>query len=159
MIKNERKQRILVIDDEPLNIKVLAQHLKDDFEVIIATNGDDGLDRAQLTPQPDLILLDVVMPDRDGYSVCRKLKSTPSTKEIPVIFITAKTDDSDEARGLEYGAIDYIKKPFNISVVMARVRTHLMLKIQRDLIHRLLKEKTAELEEYEKEYMRLFQRE
>ena len=76
MIKNERKQRILIIDDEPLNIKVLAQQLKDDFEVIIATSGDDGLDRAQLTPQPDLILLDVVMPDRDGYSVCRKLKST-----------------------------------------------------------------------------------
>ncbi len=117
---------ILVVDDDPLNLEVLAAVLKDDYSVKLAKNGDIAL---KITEQytPDLILLDVMMPIMDGYEVCEKLKQNPATKDIPVIFVTAKDHDTDEAKGFELGAVDYITKPANPVLIKARVKTHLIL--------------------------------
>jgi adenylate cyclase len=125
---NSDKQIILVVDDMSANIEVAHQTLKDMYIVKIATSGARALNLAKVLPQPDLILLDVMMPEMDGYEVCRRLKSDPSTSDIPIIFLTGKTDAEDETRGLELGAIDYIHKPFVPLVVQARVRTHLALR-------------------------------
>jgi PleD family two-component response regulator len=135
MNENTERPRILIVDDERLNLSALAAALNDDHKVIIATNGEQALKAVQVS-RPDLILLDVNMPGLDGYEVCRRLKSDEATQGIPIIFITALSDVADETRGLEIGAVDYIVKPFNIAVVRARVRTHLRLKQQADLLER-----------------------
>ncbi len=128
--------RILIVDDEMINIKVLIATLEG-FECIIAKNGKRALELSQSDVPPDLILLDVVMPEMTGHEVCVKLKSNPSTKDIPVIFITAKADVDEETKGLKMGAVDFIAKPFSPSIVQARVTNHLQLKIQRDMLLRL----------------------
>lgn len=153
-----QKQNILIVDDEPINIKMLAQALKHDYGVMVATSGQDALERVKNSPQPDLILLDVMMPEMDGYAVCRKLKSDDETHNIPVIFLTAKTEEQDETKALDLGAVDYIRKPFNLSIVQARVKTHMDLKRHHDFIEMLLTQKTLELEEAQREYMLLFLR-
>jgi len=122
------KQIILVVDDTLANIEVAHHTLKENYIVKVATSGARALNLAKTLPQPDLILLDVMMPEMDGYEVCRRLKSDPSTSDIPIIFVTGKTDAEDETRGLELGAIDYIHKPFVPLIVQARVRTHLALR-------------------------------
>lgn len=152
----KEKQIVMLVDDEAANIKILAEGLRNDYEIVVAINGDDAISRAGSAPLPDLILLDIVMPGKDGYSVCRTIKNSAETKNIPVIFITAKDDDEDERRGLDSGAVDYIKKPFNIAIVQARVKTHLELKRHRDFIEFLLEQKYLNLEEAQKEYMTLF---
>jgi diguanylate cyclase (GGDEF)-like protein len=126
--------KILVVDDTPSNILVLNEILKDQgYEMLSACNGDEALLIAQ-SEFPDLILLDVVMSGQDGYEVCRQLKSNPKTHLIPVIFITAYNDDDDEAYGFELGAVDYITKPVKPAIVRARVRTHLQMKKQQDIM-------------------------
>jgi adenylate cyclase len=125
---NADKQIILLVDDTRANIEVAYQTLKGTYIVKVATSGARALGIAKVVPQPDLILLDVMMPEMDGYEVCSQLKSDPSTSGIPIIFLTGKTDAEDETRGLELGAIDYIHKPFVPLVVQARVRTHLALR-------------------------------
>jgi adenylate cyclase len=122
------KRIILVVDDTPGNIEVAHNALKDRYIIKISTSGARALDLAKVVPQPDLILLDIMMPGMDGYEVCSRLKSDPSTSDIPIIFLTGKTDAEDETKGLELGAIDYIHKPFVPLVVQARVRTHLALR-------------------------------
>lgn len=129
------KPRILVIDDERFNLNALHGLLRDEYRLMVAMQGEHGIKAAQ-TGLPDLILLDVNMPGMDGFEVCRQLKADPITQSIPVIFITALNEAADEAKGLELGAVDYITKPFNYSVVKARVRTHLRLKLQSDLLER-----------------------
>jgi len=131
---NERP-RILIVDDERLNLSARAAALNGDHKVIVAMNGEQALKAVQVG-RPDLILLDVNMPGLDGYEVCRRLKADEATQGIPIIFITALSDAADETRGLDIGAVDYIVKPFNIAVVRARVRTHLRLKQQADLLER-----------------------
>ena len=132
------KPLILIVDDMPSNLQVLAQTLATDHEIKIATNGQLALELAGLPDEPpDLILLDIMMPGMDGYEVCRRLKADARTARIPVIFITALSEEADEARGLDVGAIDYITKPFNPAVVQARVRNHLTLKHKSDLLERL----------------------
>jgi class 3 adenylate cyclase len=128
MKANSGKRTILVVDDTPANIEVAHNTLKDRYVIKIATSGARALDIAKVVPQPDLILLDVMMPEMDGYEVCSRLKANPSTSHIPIIFLTGKTDAEDETKGLELGAIDYIHKPFVPLVVQARVRTHLALR-------------------------------
>ena len=118
--------KILVVDDAAANVKLLNEMLGQDYEVLAATNGEDALSLAS-TQSPDLILLDVVMPDMDGYAVCRALKANEDTKNIPVIFITSMHEQEDERKGLEIGAIDYITKPFSFSLVKARVKNHIVL--------------------------------
>jgi diguanylate cyclase (GGDEF)-like protein len=133
----DRKQQVLIVDDNPLNIQVLAEGLADEYGVRIATRGRKALDIADADPRPDLILLDVMMPEMDGYTVCRKLKEEDRTKDIPVIFITAKDHMEDELHGLSLGAVDYITKPFQFPIVEARVRTHMDLKRKNDLLEKL----------------------
>lgn len=129
----KQRQTVLVIDDTPINIRILSELLVDEYEVLFATNGQDGLARAQ-AEQPDLILLDVMMPGMDGYEVCRRLKAEPTTRDIPVIFVTALVSEADEARGLQAGAIDYITKPISPTIVKMRIHNHLELKHHRDLL-------------------------
>src|SRR5271168_1570825 len=146
IMSGPEKKTILLVDDTPANIQVANSILKDDYKIRVATNGAKALELATAKPAPDLILLDVMMPEMDGYEVCAHLKSSAETKDIPVIFLTGKTDAEDETRGFEVGAVDYIHKPFSPSVVKARVRTHLMLREAREQLSRQLLEINSELE-------------
>src|SRR5262252_10343522 len=119
---------ILVVDDTPLNISVITGALKDTYRTKVATSGAKALAIAMTDEKPDLILLNVMMPEMDEYEVCRRLKVDPMTREIPVIFLTAQTDAEDEMRGFEVGAVDYVHKPFSPAVVKARVRSHILLR-------------------------------
>lgn len=133
----EERSRILVVDDERLNLNVLSDLLRQDYKVILAKNGNQALDRINSENPPDLVLLDVVMPEVDGYEVLRKIKASEHSKDIPVIFITALDSKQDEARGLEMGAVDYIRKPFHPPIVKARVKNHLTIARQRQLLEAL----------------------
>jgi putative two-component system response regulator len=128
------RQRILVVDDERLNINVLVDLLKADHKIMVAKNGEQALRRALSDPPPDLILLDIIMPGMDGYQVCKRLKADERTRDIPVIFVTAMGDVHDETKGLEIGAVDYITKPISPPIVKARVRTHLTLRRAREFL-------------------------
>src|SRR5437879_11494355 len=119
---------VLVVDDTPLNISVITGALKDTYRTKVATSGAKALAVAAADEKPDLILLDVMMPEMDGYEVCRRLKADPTTREIPVIFLTAQTDAEDETRGFQVGAVDYVHKPFSPAVVKARVQSHILLR-------------------------------
>jgi len=153
-----RRHRILIVDDTPENIHVLMEALKDDYAIVAATNGEKALEVAQKEPRPDLILLDVMMPGMDGYEVCQRLSAIDETMKIPVIFVTALSEAGDEARGLDLGAVDYITKPFNTTLVKSRVRNQMELKRYRDDLEetvafrtRELLETTAEKEKLESE--------
>jgi putative two-component system response regulator len=138
----KRKATILIVDDSPDNIALLSSLLKGVYRVKAATAGEKALEIAVGDDAPDLILLDIIMPDMDGYEVCQRLKRNPKTAEIPVIFLTAKSEAVDEEKGLGLGAVDYIAKPISPPIVMARIKTHLHLKSVSDF----LKDKNAYLE-------------
>ena len=125
---------ILVVDDTPANLSLMTGLLRDDYKVKAAIDGEKALRIAQSDTPPDLILLDIMMPGMDGYEVCRQLKANPRTRDIPIIFLTAKTGIDDEKLGLDLGAVDYITKPISPPIVMARVRNHLMLKASADFL-------------------------
>ncbi len=129
-----KKQTVLIVDDVKTNITVLAELLQEDWDVRVAVNGESAINIATGGSKPDIILLDVMMPDIDGYEVCRRLKLLPETQDIPVIFITAMDQDEDEERGLKLGAIDYVTKPFKPAIVKARIKNHLELKNYRDFL-------------------------
>lgn len=133
-LSSQVKPVVLIVDDAPANIQVLASCLKDDYQIKVATNGARCLELAEISPEPDLILLDILMPDLDGYEVCKQLKQNEMTRNIPVIFVTAKDNDEEEEKGLSLGAVDYITKPIRTAIVAARVKTHVMLKQQHDLL-------------------------
>ena len=122
------KPLILVVDDAPQNLSLMDDLLSDDYAVKVAPNGLRALKIARGIPAPDLILLDIMMPDMDGYEVCRQLKADPQTQGIPVIFLSAKTQLADEHLGFTLGAVDYITKPISPAIVMARIKTHLTLR-------------------------------
>ncbi|MYM96538.1 diguanylate cyclase domain-containing protein [Duganella vulcania] len=131
-----RNGRILVVDDAMENIQILHHALRDEHEVLFALSGEKALELA-LEQQPDLILLDAVMPGMDGYAVCAALRNSPRLQDIPVIFVTALNQPEDETRALEAGAVDFISKPFNVAVVRARVRSQLTIKRQADAMREL----------------------
>ena len=131
------KPRLLVVDDQPINIQVMQQILAADFQVFPATSGAQALALCQDNP-PDLVLLDIVMPEMDGFEVCRQLKANDGTRNIPIIFVTAYTDAEEETKGLALGAVDFISKPVNPAVVRARVKTQLTLKFQSDVMRKLV---------------------
>jgi len=131
-----RRQTVLIVDDTPANIEILSEVLDNAYEVLFATNGQDALNIA-FDQNPDLILLDVMMPEMDGYEVCTRLKQDPRTRGIPVIFVTALDQEGDETKGLQLGAIDYFTKPIQPPIVQARVRNHLELKRYRDFLENL----------------------
>jgi two-component system sensor histidine kinase/response regulator len=133
----DARQKILIVDDMPTNIRALGEVLRSRYDIVVAINGETALLMAQSDQPPDLILLDIEMPDMDGWRVCRRLKNHEKTRDIPVIFITGHYEVSEVMAGFESGAVDYISKPFNISVVQARVQIHLELKKQRDLLEQL----------------------
>jgi putative two-component system response regulator len=128
------KPTILVVDDTPDNLRLMSDLLSHDYKVKVASSGEKALRIASSEAPPDLILLDIMMPVMDGYEVCHRLKSDRNTKNIPVIFLTAKTEEEDERKGLEMGAVDYITKPISPPIVMARVKNHLALKAMDDFL-------------------------
>jgi phosphoserine phosphatase RsbU/P len=138
MLNAEDKKIVLVVDDAPANIQVAQSILKDEYKIRVATSGAKALELVKVEPAPDLVLLDIMMPEMDGYEVCIQLKAEAQTRDIPVIFLTGKTETQDETRGLEVGAVDYIRKPFSPAIVKARVRTHLMLRDAREELARQL---------------------
>ncbi|QNM98776.1 response regulator [Chitinimonas koreensis] len=136
------RQTVLIVDDTPDNITLLSALLRDRYRTKVATNGIKALEIAAASPQPDLILMDVMMPDLDGYEATRRLKQNPATAGIPVIFLTARSQVEDEELGLSIGAVDYITKPISPPIVLARVQTHLSLK----RAHRFLEDQNQHLE-------------
>ncbi|MBL4901551.1 MAG: two-component system response regulator [Desulfocapsa sp.] len=139
------KQKILIVDDTPGNIILLGKALQNRYNIIVATNGYDALRVAQESPCPDLILLDIVMHGLDGFEVCERLKNNAVTRKIPVIFVTAKGENENEARGFEVGGVDYITKPINPVLVRARVQTHLALYDQNRVLEERVRERTLEI--------------
>lgn len=125
---SDTKSTVLVVDDVSENIEVMIGILEIDYVVKFALNGEKALEIAAKEPKPDIILLDIMMPDMDGYEVCTKLKQDVSTSNIPVIFVTAIDDMKGELKGFEVGGMDYITKPVIPEIVLARVKTHLKLK-------------------------------
>jgi PleD family two-component response regulator len=121
------KPTVMIVDDATENLRVLIELLKDDYQVIPLKSGKAALKKLAQDPLPDLALLDIVMPEMDGYELCTRLKADPRTKEIPVIFITAVSEVMDDAKAFELGAVDYVPKPFNPLTVKARVNTHIKL--------------------------------
>jgi phosphoserine phosphatase RsbU/P len=146
MIQTPVQKLILIVDDTPINIGVISGALKDSFATKVATSGEKALAIASGKERPDLILLDIMMPEMDGYEVCRRLKANPDTRDIPVIFLTSQTEAEDETKGFQVGAVDYVHKPFSAAVVKARVRTHLMLREAHAQIAKQLVEISTELE-------------
>ena len=148
---NIQSARILIVDDTPSNIDVLKDILRDDYTVIAATNGEKALKISQGITQPDLILLDIKMAGIDGFETCQRLKANDRTRQIPIIFITADLYVESEERGFSLGAVDYITKPFNPTLVKVRIQNQLYLKQHRDNLETLVNERTKELhKEHEK---------
>ncbi|PQJ95179.1 diguanylate cyclase domain-containing protein [Chromatium okenii] len=134
---NNHRSTILIVDDVPNNIEILLGALERDYDTQFATSGAEALELIK-SELPDLILLDVMMPGMDGYEVCRRLKDTPATQNIPIIFVTARDAIRDQEHGFNLGAVDYITKPYEISLLRARVRTHITLKRKSDLLETLV---------------------
>jgi len=143
--KHLKKQLILVVDDLPDNIELLRCILHNEYQVVAATKGQKALELARSKNKPDMILLDVVMPDMNGYEVCKQLKQDPRTSDIPVIFITGKDEATSEGLGFKLGAVDYISKPVIPLKVLARVKTHLAFYDQSRELERLVNERTEKL--------------
>jgi diguanylate cyclase (GGDEF)-like protein len=133
---SEKKPDVLIVDDMSTNLLMLSDLLKQEYDVKIAKNGKKALEIVY-NNNIDIILLDIMMPDIDGYEVCKELKNNAKTKNIPIIFVTAKDNDEDEEYGLNLGAIDYIIKPFNKAIVKLRIKNHLELKLKSDLLEEL----------------------
>jgi putative two-component system response regulator len=152
-MQSRSDRTVLVVDDRPENVEVLDSILSGEYQVRFALSGEKALQVALESP-PDLVLLDIMMPGMDGYTVCRALKEHPVTADVPVIFVTALEEEQDEARGLELGAVDYITKPVGRAVVLARVRTHIALHNQNRILEQRVQERTAQLEESQHEIIR-----
>ncbi|MBF0160718.1 MAG: response regulator [Magnetococcales bacterium] len=149
--------RVLIVDDERFNITLLVSLLRDSCDILVAKSGEQALRAVHSATPPDLILLDIVMPEMDGYEVCRQLKADATTSSIPVIFITAMHDSKDEVKGFDLGAVDYITKPISPAIVRARVQTHLENVLAHNEIHSLNGELTQALAEQKKAYADLHQ--
>ncbi|HEX5804102.1 MAG TPA: HD domain-containing phosphohydrolase, partial [Azospira sp.] len=145
MVDLRKRQTVLVADDMPENVELLVSILEPEYQVKVATNGDKVLRIAYSDAPPDLILLDIMMPGMSGHEVCRRLKTNPDRRRIPVIFVTAMDAQEDERLGFEIGAVDYITKPISPAIVLARVRTHLALYDQSRELERMVEQRTEEL--------------
>jgi putative two-component system response regulator len=140
------KSRILIVDDEPGNIKILSNVLAQDYTLSVATNGKQALEIARVQ-SPDIILLDMIMPEMDGIEVCQALKVSEETKDIPVIFVTSMSDTANEERGLDAGAVDYISKPISPPIVKARVKIHIQNYLSKRFLENLLSSQTTTLDD------------
>src|SRR5579871_2311645 len=146
MTEGKARAVVLAVDDSADLLTLMSRALSAEYEVLTAEHAASALKLAAGKPRPDLILLDVEMPGTSGFEVCRMLKSTPATAEIPIIFLTGKTEKQAEVEGLQLGAVDYVTKPINSAVLKARVRAHVALANQRAELERLVQERTAQLE-------------
>jgi putative two-component system response regulator len=144
------KSRVLIVDDEPGNIKILSNVLAGDYALSVATSGAQALKIAQVQ-LPDIVLLDMVMPEMDGIQVCEALKASEATRDIPVIFVTSMSDTANEERGLESGAVDYISKPISPPIVKARVKIHIQNYLSKRFLENLLSSKDTTLDSAKKE--------
>lgn len=133
----ERRASVLIVDDTPANIQILAMGLRQHYDIRVATSGQDALASLKQEPRPDLILMDVMMPGMDGYELCRRIKEDSATWNIPLIFVTAKADVADQQKGFNLGAVDYISKPFEMPLVLARVGVHVRLKRKSERLEQL----------------------
>lgn len=145
MNKSQAKPRILVVEDTPEHVHILIDTLRQDYALTVATTGERALQMATGENRPDLILLDVVMPGMNGYEVCRSLKGDERTRDVPVIFMSALSEEQDERKGLEIGGLDYISKPFSPALVRARIHNQLELKHHRDNLEEIVRDRTREL--------------
>lgn len=143
------KQKILIVDDERFNLNILVDILKPDYNIIVAKNGKQAIVRA-MSNLPDMILLDIVMPEMDGFEVCKNLKENEQTKDIPIIFISALGETQKKVKCFSLGGVDYITKPFRAGEVLARVKTHLALR----MMQKQLEKKNAQLESQKRELER-----
>ncbi|MCP4416379.1 MAG: response regulator [Chloroflexi bacterium] len=157
-VETNEKGSILAVDDLPMNLKILTSTLENaGYKILVANSGDRALSQIEHHP-PDLILLDILMPGIDGFETCRHLKANPNTANIPVIFMTALTDINSKTKGFEAGAVDYITKPFQLTEMLARIKTHLTIsRLQRQLAaqNAQLLEKNGQLETALEEIKRL----
>jgi diguanylate cyclase (GGDEF)-like protein len=135
--ESSKEATILIVDDTPSNIQLLAIPLMATYHILVATNGEDALKLLQDEQKPDLILLDIMMPGMDGYEVCRRIKNDSGLSHIPVIFVTASTGLEEQKRGFDLGAVDYIAKPFMMPIIFARIKVHIRLKQKSDLLEKL----------------------
>ena len=133
----DKKALVLIVDDAPVNLQVLSWCVREDYDFVTADTGEACLDRAFTKPYPDIILLDVQLPGLSGHETCIRLKKNLKTKHIPIIFITSENENEDEELGFKLGAVDYITKPLNPSIVKARISTHITMKLQRDELNHL----------------------
>jgi len=154
MTNDSVQATLLIVDDTPENLDVLSGLLRPKYKVKAAVNGKTALAIAARDPKPDLILLDVMMPEMDGHEVCRRLKADPLTAKIPIIFVTAKSEVEDEQKGFLLGAVDYITKPISPPIVLARVKTHLHLYDQSRHLEGLVQQRTEELHDTRLEIIR-----
>ncbi len=141
------KNRILIVDDTTANIRVIRELLRDQYSISAATNGEDALDIIHSEQPPDLILMDIMMPEMDGYELIRRLKENSNTKTIPVLFVTAKTSSDDEMKGFSLGAVDYITKPISPPILKARVAAHMRLHQYQEHLEDLVSQRTRQLEQ------------
>ena len=140
-----KKYTILIVDDEPTNVAVLNAMLRNSYKVKAALNGVDAIKIARTHPQPDLILLDVIMDKVDGFEVCKILKADTNTKQIPIVFVTALNESKSDKKGIEIGAIDFFNKPYSAPIILKRIENHLSsLQKSRDL-HQLLEQRDREV--------------
>lgn len=139
------KHRILIVDDSHINLLILTDLLQYKYNVSATTNAQEALQVATGTPRPALILLDIMMPEMDGYEVCRQLKANRHTRDIPVLFITAMSETEDEVKGFALGAADYISKPFSSAIVLARVENHINLHLHQENLEHQVSKKTKQL--------------
>jgi putative two-component system response regulator len=146
-----QKFSILIVDDTPENIDILRNLLADEYQVKVAINGQKALQIVAAGDPPDLILLDVMMPEMDGYAVCKALKTSREFSAIPIIFITCKTDIEDEKVGLSLGACDYIAKPFDPEIVQSRIKTHLQMSVQKLQLQQQLNELKSQTKSWQKD--------
>ena len=144
------KNRVLIVDDEPGNIKILSNVLAGDYALSVAISGAQALQVAQVQ-MPDIVLLDMVMPEMDGIQVCEALKANEQTSDIPVIFVTSMSDTANEERGLDAGAVDYISKPISPPIVKARVKIHIQNYLSKRFLANLLANQDSKLDETSKE--------
>lgn len=149
--ENSRTNTILVVDDQPQNIRLIGTFLRKYYNLLIAENGPKAIDTA-ISKKPDLILLDIMMPDMSGFEVCEVLKKNEATKDIPIIFLTAKTETDDILRAFEIGGVDYVTKPFNALELMARIRAHIELKNSKEIIREQFEQLKQKNEQLKKAY-------